>query len=65
VLYVLSRTDRIVPPSLFARVMPKLAAAGVVAEQVELDTDAGHACGGAEAAKWAPQLRRFMDSLPG
>jgi homoserine O-acetyltransferase len=64
VLYVLSRTDRIFPPSLFARVMPKLAAAGVVAEQVELDTDAGHACGGAEATKWAPDLRRFMASLP-
>jgi homoserine O-acetyltransferase len=64
VLYVLSRTDRIFPPSLFARVMPKLAAAGVAAEQVELDTDAGHACGGADAAKWAPHLRRFMASLP-
>jgi hypothetical protein len=44
--------------------MPKLAAAGVVAEAVEIDTDAGHACGGAEAATWAPQLRRFMASLP-
>jgi homoserine O-acetyltransferase len=64
VLYVLSRSDRIFPPSLFARVMPKLAAAGVVAEAVEIDTDAGHACGGAEAATWAPQLRRFMASLP-
>jgi homoserine O-acetyltransferase len=64
VLYVLSRTDRIFPPSLFARVMPKLEAAGVAAEAVEIDTDAGHACGGADAEKWAPQLRRFMAALP-
>lgn len=34
VLYVLARTDRIFPPSLAQRVMPKLAAAGVRAEYV-------------------------------
>jgi homoserine O-acetyltransferase len=65
VLYVLSRTDRIFPPSLFARVMPGLAAAGVAAESFEIDTDKGHSSGGADAAKWAHVLRRFMDSLPG
>ena len=65
VLYVLSRTDRIFPPSLFARVMPRLAAAGVAAESFEIDTDKGHSSGGADAAKWAHVLRRFMDSLPG
>ncbi len=65
VLYVLSRTDRIFPPSLFARVMPLLAAAGVEAESFEIDTDKGHSSGGADAAKWAHVLRRFMDSLPG
>ena len=65
VLYVLSRTDRIFPPSLFARVMPLLAAAGVPAESFEIDTDKGHSSGGADAAKWAHVLRRFMDSLPG
>lgn len=64
VLYVLSRTDRIFPPSLAARVMPKLAAAGVVAEYVEIDTNLGHSSGGVDAAKWAPALRRFMDGLP-
>lgn len=63
VLYVLSRTDRIFPPSLAARVMPKLAAAGVAAEYVEIDTELGHSSGGVDAAKWAPQLRRFMASL--
>ena len=65
VLYVLSRTDRIFPPSLFARVMPRLAAAGVPAESFEIDTDKGHSSGGADAAKWAHVLRRFMESLPG
>lgn len=64
VLYVLSRTDRIFPPSLFPRVMPLLAAAGVSAESFEIDTDRGHACGAEAAPLWAPVLRRFMDSLP-
>ncbi|MBM3523873.1 MAG: alpha/beta fold hydrolase [Alphaproteobacteria bacterium] len=63
VLYVLSRTDRIFPPSLAARVMPRLAAAGVVSEYVEIDTGLGHSSGGADAARWAPQLRRFMAGL--
>lgn len=63
VLYVLSRTDRIFPPSLAARVMPKLAAAGVTAQYVEIDTELGHSSGGADAARWAPELRRFMATL--
>ncbi len=63
VLYVLSRTDRIFPPSLAARVMPKLAAQGITAEYVEIDTDLGHSSGGVDAARWAPQLRRFMATL--
>lgn len=63
VLYVLARTDRIFPPSLAARVMPKLAAAGVQAEYVEIDTELGHSSGGPDAAKWEPALRRFMASL--
>lgn len=64
VLYVLSRTDRIFPPTLFARVMPLLAAAGVSAESFEIDTDRGHASGAEAGPLWAPVLRRFMDSLP-
>jgi homoserine O-acetyltransferase len=64
VLYVLSRTDRIFPPSLFGHVMPLLAAAGVSADSFEIDTDRGHASGAAAAPLWAPRLRRFMDALP-
>jgi homoserine O-acetyltransferase/O-succinyltransferase len=63
VLYVLARTDRIFPPSLAPRVMPKLAAAGVSAEYVEIDTDLGHSSGGPDAVKWEPSLRRFMATL--
>ena len=64
VLYVLSRTDRIFPPSLAVRVMPKLAAQGITAEYVEIDTELGHSSGGVDAARWTPQLRRFMAALP-
>ena len=38
VLYVLSRTDALFPPSLAASVMPALAAAGVSARYVEIDS---------------------------
>ncbi|MFM8990641.1 MAG: alpha/beta fold hydrolase, partial [Alphaproteobacteria bacterium] len=41
-------------------VEPLLAAAGVPAESFEIDTDKGHSSGGADAAKWAHVLRRFM-----
>ena len=63
VLYVLSRTDRLFPPSLAAEVMPALAAAGVAAEYAEIDSEHGHLASGTEAAKWAPALRRFLDRI--
>jgi homoserine O-acetyltransferase len=63
VLYVLSRTDVLFPPSIAPAVMAKLAAAGVDATYVELDSDFGHLAAGADAAKWAPALRAFLDGL--
>lgn len=63
VLYVLSRTDRLFPPSLAAEVMPALAAAGVRAAYAEIDSEHGHLASGTEAAKWAPALRAFMDDI--
>jgi homoserine O-acetyltransferase/O-succinyltransferase len=63
VLYVLSRTDVIFPPSIAPDVMGKLAAAGVDATFVELDSEFGHMASGADAAKWSPALRRFLDGL--
>jgi homoserine O-acetyltransferase len=63
VLYVLSRTDVLFPPSLAATVMPKLTAAGIDATYVEIDSDFGHLAANADAAKWAPALRAFLDRL--
>jgi len=63
VLYVLSRTDRLFPPSLAAEVMPALAAAGVTASYAEIDSEHGHLASGTDAAKWAPALERFMAGI--
>src|ERR1700722_20004484 len=63
VLYVLSRTDRLFPPEIAPRVMAALKAAGVDADYFLLDSDYGHTASGRDWAKWAPRLRRFMESL--
>src|SRR5688572_15857941 len=42
VLYVLSRTDRLFPPSIAPAVIEKLRAAGVEATYAEIDGDFGH-----------------------
>ena len=63
-LYVLSRTDALFPPSLAPTVMAALTSAGVQAEYVEIDSEHGHLASGTDAAKWAAPLRKFMDSLP-
>ena len=63
VLYVLSRTDKLFPPSIAPDVMSKLKAVGVSAEYFEIDSDLGHSASGLDAAKWAPKLRAFMAQL--
>jgi homoserine O-acetyltransferase/O-succinyltransferase len=63
VLYVLSRSDVLFPPSIAPVVMDKLKSAGVDATYVEIDTDYGHLAPNADAAKWAPALRAFLDGL--
>jgi homoserine O-acetyltransferase len=63
VLYVLSRTDALFPPTLAPDVMAKLKAAGVDATYFEIDSDHGHLASGADADKWAPALRAFMAKL--
>lgn len=65
VLYVLSRTDKVFPPSLAPGVMAKLREAGVRAEYFEIDSDLGHAASGLAGAKWAPQLAEFLAQLSG
>jgi homoserine O-acetyltransferase/O-succinyltransferase len=63
VLYVLSRTDVLFPPSLAPDVMAKLTGAGVDATYVELESGFGHLAAGADWAKWAPALKAFLDRL--
>jgi len=63
VLYVLSRTDRLFAPEIAPIVMPALKAAGVDADYFLLDSDYGHTASGRDWQKWAPRLRRFMESL--
>jgi homoserine O-acetyltransferase len=63
VLYVLSRTDVLFPPSLAPGVIDRLCKAGVDATYFEIDSDQGHLASGADAAKWAPALREFMQRV--
>ena len=63
VLYVLSRTDRLFPPSIAPGVMADLTAAGITASYFEIDTELGHSASGPEHAKWSPVLRDFLAPL--
>ena len=63
VLYVLSRTDRLFPPSLAPGVMQALERARVDARYFELDSEFGHLATGVDADKWAPVLGAFMAEL--
>ena len=62
-LYVLSRTDKLFPPSIAPGVMDKLTRAGVDAKYFELDTELGHSASGPEWAKWGPTLKDFLAKL--
>jgi len=62
-LYVLSRSDEAFPPGLAQELAPVFAAAGLRWSWLELDSDKGHLASGADAAKWAPALRQFMETL--
>jgi homoserine O-acetyltransferase len=63
VLYVLSRTDKLFPPTIAPAVLEKLHTAGVEATYVEIDSNFGHLASGREAAKWAPALQAFLERL--
>lgn len=63
VQYVLSRTDKLFPPSTAPATMQAFRDAGVQAEYVEIDSEFGHHAAGADAAKWGPALGRFLASL--
>ena len=63
ILYVLSRTDKLFPPSLAPDVMAALKAAGVDASYFLLDSELGHMASHRDAAKWAPVLTAFLAPL--
>ncbi|HWU61942.1 MAG TPA: alpha/beta fold hydrolase [Ensifer sp.] len=63
VQYVLSRSDRLFPPSEAAGVLREFAEAGVQAEYYEIDSDYGHHAAGTDSAKWQNELARFLQSL--
>ncbi len=63
VLYVLSTTDALFPPTLAPGVIAGLHKAGVDATYFELVSDHGHLASGADAEKWAPALRDFIGRL--
>jgi homoserine O-acetyltransferase/O-succinyltransferase len=63
VLYLLSSTDRLFPPSLATRVMGAFEHAGVDASYRLLESARGHRASHEDAALWAPDLRRFLGSL--
>ncbi|HXN85722.1 MAG TPA: alpha/beta fold hydrolase [Candidatus Binataceae bacterium] len=65
VLYVLSRSDKLFPPSIASAVMAKLKAANVDATYFEIDSDKGHLASGADWTKWAHVLKSFLDRLQG
>jgi homoserine O-acetyltransferase len=64
VLYILSRTDKLFPPSLAPAVMQAFKEAGVDAEYFLLDSEHGHSASGKDAHKWAPKLRAFLERIP-
>ena len=62
-LYVLSRTDKLFPPSIAPAVMDRLRAARVDATYFEMDTEFGHSASGVDWTKWAPALSGFLARL--
>ncbi|HWM67669.1 MAG TPA: alpha/beta fold hydrolase [Steroidobacteraceae bacterium] len=62
-LYVLSRTDHIFPPSLAPAVLEQLKNAGVSTQYFEIDSEYGHFASSADAAKWTPTLREFLRGI--
>ncbi|MFI5001423.1 MAG: hypothetical protein ACHQK9_16210, partial [Reyranellales bacterium] len=63
VLYVLSRTDKVFPPSIAPDVLARMKAASINADYFEIDSELGHSASGLDAAKWAPRLKAFMATL--
>lgn len=62
-LYVLSSTDQLFPPTLAPKVMALLKQSGVDAQYFQLESPHGHLASGTDAKKWAPALDKFLRGL--
>jgi homoserine O-acetyltransferase/O-succinyltransferase len=62
-LYVLSRSDRLVPSTQAPSVMKAMRDAGIDARYVEIDSEHGHFASSTDAAKWAEPLRAFLAEI--
>jgi homoserine O-acetyltransferase len=63
-LYVLSRSDPLFPPSLERELAPLFDAAGLRWRYFELDSDKGHLASGADSGLWASVLADFLADGP-
>jgi len=61
-LYVLSRSDALFPPSLAPPIMAGLEDAGVDASYFEIDSDYGHMAPTLSWREWATRLLTFLDA---
>jgi homoserine O-acetyltransferase/O-succinyltransferase len=61
ILYVLSRTDNLFPPSIAPDTMKILTDAGVNAKFFELDSDNGHRAPSVDWQGWTDELQKFME----
>ena len=61
VLYVLSRSDNLFPPSIAPETMQLLKEAGVNARLFELDSDNGHRAPSLDWQGWAEELETFLN----
>ena len=62
ILYVLSRTDNLFPPSIAPEVMKVFKQSGVNARFYELNSDNGHRAPSVDWQGWTDELQKFMET---
>lgn len=63
ILYVASRSDRLVPPVSTRAAVAAMQAAGNDLRYVELDSEDGHCAPGSEPQLWESELRQFLNRV--
>jgi homoserine O-acetyltransferase len=64
-LYVLSRTDNLFPPSIAPKIMKMFKKAGVDAHFVEINSDNGHRASSIDWRKWERDLKKILEKQSG